>query len=119
VIDPFPEEYELLAFFGTEPVVSELEAGWAYSDVTFTLGEGDEEFVFTVNRAYEHVTLRWSDSHGNRRLLLRFSGVASLEIDHPAARKTLIVRSAAEDVADMLLTVQPHVQVTWGTEVVA
>ncbi len=114
MIDPFPEEDELLRFFGTEPVVSEPQHGWTYSDVTFTLDDGDAEFVFTVNRAYEQVEVHWSHSGGGR-LLLRFHEVAWLKIDSPLAGRTLIAHSAAPNVADLLLTVEPRVQVTWGT----
>ena len=48
-MDPFPEEWELLALFEKEPVILDPEIPWRYNRLTFEIQRGGDKFHCAVD----------------------------------------------------------------------
>ena len=58
MVDPFPEEHELIAFFGVEPALTDPDLPWIYNDVTFELEVEGRPLAATVNGGYGDLDIR-------------------------------------------------------------
>jgi hypothetical protein len=122
MIDPFPEEHELISFFETIPTYSEIgRSRWtripkAYTDAVLTSTRGSSVVTFTVEPASYFVRIEISsDSGTNVNLDLHWAKAMTIE-EHPRLGNTLVLKVSQPNLQDLRLRLTPGPSVGWGTE---
>jgi hypothetical protein len=75
-----PEPYELISFFGSEPVLADEGIPWVYKRVTFSVTHGVDQVILEVEASSGHLRVLWNQS-GLKLLELLLNGVESLDIE--------------------------------------
>lgn len=78
LIDPFPEDWELIGFFECEPQVALLDIPWPYNRLTFVSRRGDDHIVCEIEPGT--VTFRWWH-RGIEHISLQLTLVQGLSVD--------------------------------------
>src|SRR4029434_642095 len=66
-MNPFPEEWELLSLFESEPAVVDRQVPWAYNCLIFETTRGDDHIRCEIEPGYEIIRLTWW--HGTHDML--------------------------------------------------
>jgi hypothetical protein len=116
MIDPFPQDWQLIGFFGCEPTLLDPGIPWVYNRVTFQTERNGELVVCEIEPASEIMDITWSQS-GKVRLELKLSWVRSLAVVESAATEALVAefRYGGQYLLPLRLQLRPSVMVTWGT----
>ena len=111
----FPEEWELLSFFESEPELLDPEAPWLYNALTFRRAQADESLMCIFSPSYGDLVLRWMQ-HDSLRLQLDLHDIVRVELfkDHDVEWLRCTFNPLIS-VQDLLLAVKPHVRILWGT----
>ena len=68
-MNPFPEKWELISAFESEPNLTDADVPWAYNRLTFSKQIDGERLECTIEPGYETLSLRWE-----RRKRMALSG---------------------------------------------
>ena len=66
------EDYELLGFFETEPVMSEKDIPWVYNDSTYKYNDSVSEITFSIHPSYRDLSFELKQGTSK---LLEFSAL--------------------------------------------
>ena len=60
LMDPFPEQFELISIFESEPVLTDPGLPWAHNRLTFTTERDRDHIQCVIEPGYGVLVLRWS-----------------------------------------------------------
>lgn len=113
-MDPFPEEWQLLSFFESEPDVLDAGVPWAYNTLTFRTQRGPNQIQCRIEPGYETLRFTWSvDDSELMDLQLRW--VSGIVIATGGGEEVLTGWFRSEEVMPFVLRLKPAVHVHWGT----
>lgn len=122
VIEPFPEDHELVSFFETLPTYPErstsddYEVPTAYLKQVYSSSAGSSAVTFAVERASGLVDLDVTSADGmSVRVVLHWVAAISIE-EHRRLGKTLVVKPSQPELRDLRLRLGPEPSIIWGTE---
>lgn len=113
----FPEEWELIAFFGrdSDPTDAEEAEFFGSSGFTMRLDDGDV-LVFTLQRNFAglYITLSRDDA---KKVNLVANDLRSVRIERLHDVETLVAVFGPErDLQQVRLTLKPTLRLDWGSE---
>ncbi|MBN9261789.1 MAG: hypothetical protein J0J14_13085 [Hyphomicrobium sp.] len=106
--DTFPEDYELLAFFETEPKALDPGEPWFYNRLDFEVERAGSLVQCRLSPSYGQIDVRL---HRGERELARFEleGVKALKVHMEGERELLVAEFEREE--KLVLMLKPHVWV--------
>ena len=113
-MNPFPEEWELLSLFESEPTSIDRGVPWFYNCLIFETTRDQDHVRCELEPGYEILRLRWW--HGSQeRLALDLHWVHSLRVVTGGGRDYLIAAFRDEHLLDLEFHLKPVVCLRWGT----
>jgi len=109
----FPEDFELISFFESEPKVLDTDIPWFYNTLTFSLTKGNENLIVHISPAYGDLEI-YLHQKGELKLNWRFYQVIELIIDRNKSSECLRIISEAENMAESLLFINPSFKLIGG-----
>jgi hypothetical protein len=114
-MDPFPEEFELIGFFESEPEVSDRDVPWFYNCLTFRAKRDDSVIVCSIEPGYGEIDLTWKKS-GNEVANFSLQDISSLLINLNSNNEYMTVKFKYEDMLDFVLYLKPEIRIQWGNQ---
>ncbi|MFM2093293.1 MAG: hypothetical protein RIS70_417 [Planctomycetota bacterium] len=114
MIDPFPEAWQLLAFFHCEPTLLDPDVPWAYNQITFDHTFGDDRVQCVIEPGYERLDLSWWQ-HQSPRLTLRLCDVTGLTVVNAPDFDCLVATFRDPQLMPLRFQLRPCIRVEWGT----
>jgi hypothetical protein len=116
MIEPFPQDWQLIGLFECEPSLLDPGVPWAYNRLRFLTERGLDRIQCEIEPASEIVEVRWWQS-GQLRLQLDLQWVKGLGIEESPGREALVAgfRYGRGFVCPLVLQLRPHVSVSWNT----
>jgi hypothetical protein len=114
-MNPFPEDYELIGFFESEPTILDRDVPWFYNRLTFETVRGVDRIVCDIEPGYGQLVLSW-DREGLSVARFSLSEIASLHLTSARGEEFLTAKFAREGILDFKLFLKPYVQVEWGNQ---
>jgi hypothetical protein len=113
-MNPFPEEWELLALFEAEPIVIDRDVPRFYNRLIYETARGANIVRCEIEPGYEKLTLTcWRDSE--TWLSLDLSWVSGLRVVTGAGKDYLIASFRDPNLCDLEFHLKPVVCLRWGT----
>src|SRR3954464_324442 len=78
-MNPFPEEWELLALFESEPTIADRDVPWFYNRLTFETKRGGDEIRCEIEPGYEILNIIWWRD-GKEKMKLELHWVRGLRV---------------------------------------
>jgi hypothetical protein len=113
-MSPFPEEWELIAFFQGAPTLLDWQNDWAYNRLTFTTKRGDDEIACAIEPGEYLLQLQWSRG-GHELLSLDFRTVRGITLEISRDKEVLVAQLEDHRSLPFRLQLKPHVHVFWAT----
>jgi hypothetical protein len=116
MIEPFPQDWQLIGLFECEPALADSDIPWVYNRLTFQTDRGDDRIACDLEPASEIIALRWWQ-RGQLRLRLDLRQVAALAVDLTPAREALLVtfRLRCAYLNPLEVQLRPELLISWGT----
>ena len=117
-MDHFPEQYELLGFFESEPEFTDNidEVPWFYNRMTYCTTRNSDVIHCVVELASGMLNLVWEKS-GTLVSSLNLEGITSLALINKNGEEKLIAKFGdSSGLLDFELQLKPSVHVKWGNE---
>jgi len=112
---PFPDEYELISLFESEPVLADANVPWAYNHLRFTRTMGRDTLECAIEPGYERLKVQWRQN-GREVLSLDLRCVSGLTVECDSGRETLVAHFRdGRGVSPVRLQFTPAIHVSWGT----
>src|SRR5690348_12539032 len=108
----FPEEWELLWLFESEPTVLDNGVPWQYNTLTFETRRGDEYLKCEIDPKCEIVRLYWSRK-GVELLTLDLIFVRGLRVETGKGRDMLIAYFREPYLGHLELQMKPTISLRW------
>ncbi len=110
---PFPENFELIAFFESEPDVLLDQNPWQYNELTFNAKSDNGTLNVVMMTGSERVEVKWMQ--GDKIVChLDLWGVKYYKILDKDKYDTLIMGFSAPDVQDLVIRIRPYISIVWG-----
>jgi hypothetical protein len=114
-MNPFPEEFELIGFFESEPEVTDCDVPRPYNRLTFRTKRADDSIVCTIEPGYGAIDLTWRRL-GKKMLTFSLRDVSSLFIQLDAYSERMTAKFKHEDILDFVFQLKPEIKVQWGNQ---
>jgi hypothetical protein len=112
----FPEEYELLSFFESEPEILDRDVPWFYNRLMFKNTFGDATIRCEIEPAYGQIDL-FVHIQNISVATLHLEWIQSLQIKSDKNVETMIAKFKDETgILDFELQLKPHVLIRWGNK---
>jgi hypothetical protein len=116
MMDAFPEEHELVGFFGVEPTLTDPDLPWMYNDATFRIEVEGRPFEATINGGYGDLDIRWG-APGEAAISLTLRDVQGLRVERSGNHEWLVANfREALSLAPLRLQVAPGLRLLWTTD---
>jgi hypothetical protein len=113
-MEPFPDEWELLALFATPPSLLDPEVPWRYNRLTFASVRGRDRIECVLEPGYGDVKFTWW--HGaEQRLQLDLHWVRGLTVSTGGGRDALTLTFHNPQLLPLEIQLTPFIACTWGT----
>ncbi len=114
-MNPFPEDFELMEFFESEPNSKfiEKDVPWYYSQLDFLFKDGDELLQCIILPSYSELTLIFY-TKTNLRYKSTYCGVSNLKIEKHKNHDNLIANIAnfeGENNQILKIRLKPFIQI--------
>jgi hypothetical protein len=112
---PFPDQYELLSLFESDPVLTDAKVPWAYNHLTFTRTIGESRIECEIEPGYETLKFRWVQ-HGAEVMDLDLHWVSGLTVECDGGREALVAHFRERSgLLPLRIQFAPSIRVSWGT----
>ena len=112
-MDDYPEEYELLGFFESEPQSTDRDVPFFYNRHTYNYRRGSDSVVCSIEPGYRQIDLTWRrDDVELASFALR--DIHSVAIDGAPGDESMTVHFLSDELADFVLFLKPSVRVEWS-----
>ena len=113
-MNPFPEEWELMALFEVEPTVTDRDVPRFYNRLVYETARGPILIRCEIEPGYEKLTLTcWRDSE--IWLSLDLSWVRGLRVITGGGKDYLVASFRDSHLCDLEFHLKPVVCLRWGT----
>ena len=111
----FPDQYELISLFESEPVLADAKVPWSYNRLRFTRTIGDSTVECIIEPGYETMKFRWVQ--GDTKVLdLDLHAVSGITVECEGGREALVAHfREGRGVSPVRIQLAPAVHVSWGT----
>ncbi len=112
---PFPEEYQFLEFFDSEPKLYDADVPWFYNHLSFYYEKENETIICDIEPAYNEIKISWFQKE---RLKGKFiiNEVKGLEIEGTKNQTLIVSFHEDKNISLFKLRLKPYVQIEWGIE---
>jgi len=110
---PFPENFELEAFFECEPEVLTDQAPWEFNELTFNAKSDNGTLNVNMITGSERVHIKWTQGE-NVVCQLDLWGVKDYKVLDKAKYDTLIMSFRNSEVQDLVIKIRPVISIVWG-----
>jgi len=115
-IKDFPELYELLGFFESEPKLTERDAPWYYNRLTYRTTRGNDKIYCAIEPGYGQIVLIWEKS-GVLVASLNLEYVNGLKlIAEKGSEKMVVSFRKSTKLLDFELQLKPSIHIKWGNQ---
>jgi hypothetical protein len=112
---PFPDQYELIALFESEPAVTDAGVPWAYNHLAFKRTVGDSRIECEIEPGYQELRFRWFQRDA-QLVDLDLHWVSGLTIESEKGREILVAHFRERSgLMPLRIQISPTVHVAWGT----
>lgn len=116
VMDEFPELYELLGFFESEPQLTDRDVPWYYNRLTYQTQRGDDKIYCAIEPGYGQIVLIWEKS-GDLVASLNLEDVAGLAVWSEKGAERMVAHFRPETgLLNFELQLKPTIHVKWGNQ---
>jgi hypothetical protein len=112
---PFPEDYQFLEFFASEPELYDPDVPWFYNHLCFRHKTDNELVTVDIEPAYNEFKISWFLGE-QLRVNLNINNVKGIEIEGSKAQTLIVSFHEAQNVSLLKLRLYPYIQIEWGTE---
>ena len=113
-MNPFPQEWELLSVFESEPTVVDRGVPWEYNSLIFETCRGDDCIRCEIEPGYEIIKLKWW--RGRLEMLdLDLYWVRGLRVVTGGGKDCLIASFRDPHLLDLEFHLKPTICLKWGT----
>ena len=113
-MDPFPEEWELLSLFESEPTVTDCGVPWYYNCLVFDTIRGDDRVQCEIEPCYRRLKLRWWQAQ-KPLISLELNWVRSLRVVTGDGTDMLVVSFLDSHLLDLEFQLKPTICLRWAT----
>ena len=114
-MSPFPDEYELISLFESEPVLADAKVPWTYNHLRFTRTIGESTVECVIEPGYETLKFRWVQS-GTEVVSLDLHWVSGITVECEGGREALVAQfRERHGVLPVRIQLAPTIHVSWGT----
>jgi hypothetical protein len=112
-MNPFPEEWELLALFESEPTITDRDVPWCYNRLTFETERGTDQVRCEIEPGYEILNIGcWQND--KEKQTLEFQGVRGLKVVTGGGRDFLIATFRNKCLRDFEFHLKPEIRLRWA-----
>jgi hypothetical protein len=117
MMNPFPEDWQLIGLFEGEPEVLDPEMPWSFNTLRFEFRRDLDRLRCLLLSADEGLEIHWWQAD-LLRLHLSLNWVRSLVVEITAGSDILVAhfRYGRGFVSPLRIQLRPHVSIAWGTE---
>jgi hypothetical protein len=114
---PFPEEYEFIDLFETEPNTLDPDSPFFYNHLTYKLQRANGIIYFGLEPGCHAVRFIWKDNNDKTIVDLDLRSIKGIQIEKRNGNE-FIHFSFHEDreLKDLIIKTKPEISVVWGTE---
>ena len=113
-MEPFPEQYDLIALFECDPVLADKDVPWSYNHLTFRTDRGSDQIVCQIEPGYHTLKFEWKQD-GQRLVLLDLNWVAGIATELDDHAEALVTMFRDQNLKPLRIQLKPHVSLSWGT----
>ena len=106
---PFPEKYELIGFFESEPVLADLKDPWEYNHLTFLTARGRDRVECEIEPAEMVLHLTWI-KNGSEIVNVNIESATGIQVENREGRESMRV-TFSSDRGVLVLQLKPVVHV--------
>ncbi len=96
-IKPFPQDYELITLFESEPIILSEEVPWYYNTLFFELSREEIDLNISIEPACNRLSIRTSNKKQGTIFELEFEPIIGLEIYKDSYSEGLIIIMDEDD----------------------
>jgi len=116
-VKPFPEEYEFIDLFETEPNVVDPDAPFFYNHLTYELERTNGIIRFELEPGCHAARFIWKDYHGKALVDLDLRNIKGIEIEKRNGNEFIrFLFHHDQELKDLIIKTKPEISVIWGTE---
>lgn len=114
-MDNFPEVFELIGFFESEPEVTDRDVPWFYNRLTFRTSRGEDRLICEIEPGYGQIDLTWT--RANKEIAsFALRDLISLSVKSGPGDEYMTASFRHPDLLDFVLYLKPSVRVQWGNQ---
>jgi len=113
-MNPFPEVWELLALFESEPTISDRDVPWFYNCLTFETKRGSDHVRCEIEPGYGILNINWWHS-GKEKLTLELHWVDGLRVVTGGGIDYLVATFRDQFLYDLEFHLKPEIRLRWAT----
>jgi hypothetical protein len=114
MMEPFPEEWQLLSLFEIEPRILDPGVPWAYNNLTFETTRGSDRILCVIEPGYERLDFTWWHNQ-SQHLKLELHCVSGLTIVTGAGNDYMVATFRDQYLTELRLHLRPTIECQWGT----
>jgi hypothetical protein len=108
---PFPEQFELISFFESEPVLCDTHVGWFYNQLKFVTVRDRDRIECEIEPANLILKVRWYKNE-SQLLDLTLEGVTGLEIQTSGGKEFMRAKlSETSGMGSLIVQLKPTIQI--------
>ena len=112
-MDEYPEDYELLGFFETEPTSTDRDVPREYNRNTYNYHRDDNSVICAIDPGYGQIDLTWR-LKGEELASFALRDIRSIEIDGAPGDESMTVRFLSDELSEFVLFLKPRVRIEWS-----
>jgi hypothetical protein len=112
-MNPFPEEWELLALFESEPTVTDRDVPRFYNRLTFETERGPDQVRCEIEPGYGILNIGWWHE-GKEKMTLELQTVSGLKIVTGGGTDYLIAMFCNRCLWDLEFYLKPGIRLRWA-----
>lgn len=114
VMEEFPELYELLGFFESEPEITDRDVPIHYNRLTYRTVRGENKIYCAIEPAYRQIVLIWENAE-NLVASLNLEQISCLRVVSERGSEKIVVNFAPKtNLLDFEFQLKPSIHVKWG-----
>ena len=110
----FPEQYELIGLFESEPVLADVGVPWTYNRLQFTRTIGESSVSCVIEPGYETLRFRWF-LRDIEVMDLDLRWASGLTVESEVGREALIADFRGQGFSPLRIQLKPSIHISWGT----
>ena len=114
MMDPFPDDWQLIQLFESDPQLGDERTPWAYNRLEFTLERDNGRLRCVIEPGHETLALEWTQE-GETVVELKLHWVRGLEVRSSDRQDLLVATLRDAHLTELACQTAPRLSVSWGT----